>query len=97
MVDWRAAISSRSSPWGQHQQQSLYDRLLITVGRIIKYLFVNKYSGGRGYDGSTIFYDEILEFDPISGEWNLVDRMIHAREGHAVSVINFSEVAGICY
>ena len=52
--------------------------------------FANKYSGG--YDGS--YYDEILEFDPLTGQWELVDRMIQARADHAVSVINFE--SGLC-
>ena len=48
--------------------------------------FAIKYLGGYdGYDGS----DEILEFDPLTGEWKLVDRMIQARGDHAVSVVNF--------
>ena len=33
--------------------------------------------------------DEILEFDPITGEWTLVDRMMHVREYHAISTITF--------
>ena len=33
--------------------------------------------------------DDILEFDPLTGQWKLVDRMIQARERHAVSVITF--------
>jgi len=49
-----------------------------------------------GYDGFSTYYDDILEFDPLTGQWKLVDRMIQARGGHAVSVINYSEVAGIC-
>ena len=54
----------------------------------------NKYSGVYGFDGSNIYYDEILEFVPITGEWELVDRMMKARDGHAVSVITFE--AGLC-
>ena len=51
--------------------------------------FVNKYSGGYISDHSYIYYDDILEFDPLTGQWQLVDRMIQARGFHAVSVINF--------
>ena len=39
------------------------------------------------YDG--YHYDDILEFDPLTGEWKLVDRMIQGRHDHAVSVVNF--------
>ena len=55
--------------------------------------FAYKYLGGYEYDGSSTYYDDILEFDPLTWQWELVDRMIQAREFHAVSVINFeSEV-----
>ena len=52
---------------------------------------INKYLGGS--DGSS-YYDEILEFDPLTGKWKLVDRMIQARNTHAVSVIDFD--SGLC-
>ena len=68
---------------------------MITVGRISKYLCDDKYSGGYSYDGSNNYYDEILEFVPITGEWELVDRMMKARDAHAVSVITFE--AGLCF
>ena len=45
----------------------------------------NKYLGG--YDGS--YLDDILEFNPLTGQWELVDRMMQPRLYHAVSVINF--------
>ena len=54
--------------------------------------FANKYPGG--YDGS--YSDEILEFDPLSGQWKLVDRMIQARDSHAVSVVKYNMVAQYC-
>ena len=56
--------------------------------------FANKYLGGRYYDDSYTYYDEILEFDPLTGQWKLVDRMIQARGYHAVSTIDFDE--GLC-
>ena len=46
---------------------------------------INIYLGG--YDGS--FLSEILEFDPLTGQWKLVDSMIHVRYYHAVSVLDF--------
>ena len=51
--------------------------------------FASKYLGG--FDGS--YSDEILEFDPLTGQWKLVDRMIQARYFHAISVVN---VEGLC-
>ena len=53
--------------------------------------FDNKYLGGEYYDGS--YSDEILEFDPLTGQWKLVDRMIRTRYLHAVSMIVES---GLC-
>ena len=53
--------------------------------------FANKYLGGR--DDSS-YYDDILEFDPLTGQWKEVDRMIYGRATHAVSVINFD--SGLC-
>ena len=40
--------------------------------------------------------DEILEFDTITEEWKLVDRMIQGRYKHAASVIKYSDVAQFC-
>lgn len=50
--------------------------------------FADKYLGGS--DGSS----EILEFDPFTGQWKLIDRMTFGRERHAVSVIQFD--SGLC-
>ena len=55
--------------------------------------FTNKYLGGY-YDGSVS--DEILEFDPLTGQWKLVDRLIQARVNHAVSPITYSEFSHFC-
>ena len=56
--------------------------------------FDNKYLGGRYDEVFSTYYDDILEFDPLTGQWKLVDRMIQARQYHAVSVVDFEE--GIC-
>jgi len=45
-------------------------------------------TGGQGYDGSSTYYDEILEFDPLTGEWSQATRMFKKRSNHAVSVID---------
>ena len=40
-------------------------------------------------------YDDILEFDPLTGQWKEVGKMMKARTRHAVAVINFdSEFCG---
>ena len=56
--------------------------------------FANKYLGG--YYGSSTYYDEILEFDPVNGKWKEVGKMKKARYYHAVSVIEYSEVEQLC-
>ena len=53
--------------------------------------YANKYLGGC-IPGSV--YDDILEFNPLTGQWELVDRMRNARCNHAVSVINVE--SGLC-
>ena len=53
--------------------------------------FSNKYVGGNLGSSKS---DEILEFDPLTGKWKLVDMMILARSDHAVSVVNFD--SGLC-
>ena len=60
--------------------------------------FSNKYLGGE-YDTfwtRDIPIDEILEFDPVNGEWKEVTKMKEARAHHAVSVIDYSEVEQFC-
>ena len=42
------------------------------------------------------YYDDILEFDPSTGEWSLVDRMKNTREEHAVSVISYEKINLFC-
>ena len=57
--------------------------------------FANKYLGGEYYDGSyTHSSDDILEFDPLTGQWELEDRMFLTRHWHAVSVTTFE--SGLC-
>ena len=53
--------------------------------------YANKYLGGC-IPGSV--YDDILEFNPLTGQWELVDRMMRARAYHAVSVIDVE--SGLC-
>ena len=58
---------------------------------LTKKQFANKYSGG--FDGSSTL-DDILEFDPVTGQWKEVDKMMKARRYHAVAVTNFD--SGLC-
>jgi len=52
-------------------------------------------TGGLYSDGTDEeFFDEILEFDPLTGQWKVVAKMMKARSVHAVSVINFE--SGLC-
>ena len=53
--------------------------------------FANKYLGGYARPS---YYDEILEFDPLYGQWKLLDRRIQERANHAVAVIIFD--SGLC-
>ena len=58
---------------------------------------ITKCSGGSFYDGHVwIYYDEIVEFSPTSGEWTVVDNMMEARGYHAVSVIEADNVIQFC-
>ena len=54
-------------------------------------------------DGRYIYSAEILEFspptdptNPRTGQWKLVANMTRARERHAVSVVDYSQVAQFC-
>jgi len=46
-------------------------------------------TGGR--NDEWLVYDEILEYDPLTGEWSQATRMIQKRAFHAVSVITSFE------
>ena len=37
-----------------------------------------------------------MEFEAESGEWRLVERMLEAREWHAVSVVDYRTVIQFC-
>ena len=57
-------------------------------------LFIMVITGGFAND-----YDEtngIYEFDPRTGQWELVDRMKKERALHGISVITYSEVERYC-
>ena len=58
--------------------------------------FANKYLGGNYWSSNTghIYHDDILEFDPLTGQWKQVGRMRRGRVNHAVSVIDFQP--GMC-
>ena len=79
---------------------------MLLVQRFINYLFAEKYLGGF-YDDTPYTgryaYADILEFkpptdpaDPLTGQWRLVANMTRNRADHAISVIDYSEVAHFC-
>ena len=53
---------------------------------------ITKCSGGD--DGHVL--DEIVEFSPTSGEWTVLDNLMEARGGHAVSVIEADNIIQFC-
>ena len=55
---------------------------------------LTKCSGG--YVGYRDILDEILEFNPTSGKWTVLDNMMVARTWHAISVIKADNVEGFC-
>ena len=55
--------------------------------------FADKYLGGYGGFNDD-YKDHILEFDPVTGQWKEVDKMMEARGLHALAVINFD--SGLC-
>ena len=58
---------------------------------------ITKCSGGRDRPGDEyIYYDEIVEFSPTSGEWTVLDNMMEARYYHAVSVISTNQIMNYC-
>ena len=59
--------------------------------RFLQKQFTKKYLGGSD---SSVQVAEILEFDPLIGEWTLLDEMLQGRSYHAVSVLNFEP--GLC-
>ena len=47
------------------------------------------------YDGGEML-DDILEYNPSTGEWSVVDQMFSARAAHAVSIISTEQVNMYC-
>ena len=55
---------------------------------------ITKCSGGK--DNNKDYLDEIVEFNPTSGEWTVLDNMMEARYYHAVSVISADQALKYC-
>jgi len=51
-------------------------------------------TGGYTTGDDSIISDEILEFDSLTGQWKIVDRMIQTRGAHAMAAIDFDP--GLC-
>ena len=50
-----------------------------------------------GYDGSYNGYrNDILEYNPVTEEWQKVGTLNEATNGHAVSVVSFKDYAAWC-
>ena len=54
----------------------------------------NTYLGGVSCAGDCTFFDDILEFDPLTGKWKKVAKMTKKRSAHALSTIQFE--SGLC-
>jgi len=72
-----AFTSPLPSPRGSLKGANIDNKILMTGG------------GDWSFKDGHIYYDDILEFDPLTGQWNQVGRMKIVRKNHAVSVIDF--------
>jgi len=88
-------------------EANINNKVLMTGGRqYIRGANINNkvlMTGGNYKDGQWIYYNEILEFSPPTdptkprtGQWKLVANMTRARTKHAVSGIDYSQVAHFC-
>ena len=50
--------------------------------------------GGKGNRYGLL--DEIIEYEPSTGEWSLVEQMFIPRESHAVSIISAEDIQQFC-
>jgi len=73
-------MDESSSVWTLLSGELPSPRSFVRIANIESKLFM-----AGGYDGTV--FDEILEFDPSTGEWSQADRMLQKRYGHDVSVI----------
>ena len=53
-------------------------------------------AGGRQYDGTMIYYDDVLEYDEQKQEWNKIGSMSITRYNHAVTVVNYNSIKDYC-
>ena len=42
-------------------------------------------------------YDDVLQFDAVAHQWRRIGSMKMSRYNHAMSVINYNEVADYCH
>merc|ERR1711902_458916 len=73
------------SPRGYLRGINIDDKILMTGGYT---------KGWIGTGDDSIISDEILEFDSLTGQWKIVDRMIQTRGAHAMAAIDFDP--GLC-
>ena len=54
-------------------------------------------AGGESYDNSNNQLDDILQFNPETGEWMQIGALKNKRSYHAVSVVNFNSINDFCF
>ena len=94
--DW-TTVGSLPSPRSGISGVNIDNRVFITGRtwqRLISTTLTPPISVG-GYNG--VYLDQILEFDPNSGEWTLLDEgMLEPRFGHAVTSVPWGRVKHYC-
>ena len=73
---------------------SLFMICVVTINTIR--VIIKHNEGGAPWTGVTDTLDDILEFNAEEGTWTTVGSMVVSRGQHAVSVINYLEIAEYC-
>ena len=76
---------------------SINNKVIVTGEKLCS-LSYNIIINSGGYDASihVDHLDDILQFEPESGEWLQIGTLKHKRSHHAVSVINFNSIKDFC-
>ena len=96
---WTTARSLPSRRYG-HTAVTLGNRLIIAgeimigVRNTVNITWLHLLGG---YTGSSPYYlDEMLEWDPSTGNWKEFGKLSHKRDGHAMSVVDLNDVEQYC-